>query len=84
MTYPTNDNSTSKLPFLSVYMMTRQTGTQGKMLSEKAINFERASRSSGGSRCFRRGDTLTRRVRLSTDQNRRKTVHGRRLLGISY
>ncbi len=48
MTYPTNDNSTSKLPFLSVYAMTRQTGTQGKMLSEKAINFERASRSSGG------------------------------------
>ena len=48
MTYPTNDNSSSKLPFLSVYAMTRQTGTQGKMLSEKAINFERASRSSGG------------------------------------
>ncbi len=48
MTYPTNDNSTSKLPFLSVYAMMRQTGTQGKMLSEKAINFERASRSSGG------------------------------------
>ena len=48
MTYPTNDNSTSKLPFLSVYAMMRQTGTQGKMLSEKAINFERASRNSGG------------------------------------
>ena len=48
MTYPTDDNVTSKSPLLSVHAMTRQTRTQEKMLSEKANNFERASRNSGG------------------------------------
>ena len=48
MTCPTDDNVTSKSPLLSVHAMTRQTRTQEKMLSEKANNFERASRNSGG------------------------------------
>ena len=50
MTYPTDDdgNTTSKSPLLSVHAMTRQTRTQERMLSERANNFERASRNSGG------------------------------------